>query len=239
MTMKRQQKALDVSGKETTDRLSSIASHITRIDDLDKKLAAVTSKLNDASQQMVKSAEQQQLVSGDLQEMKTQHAQQFNELNNRLLTNMESQQKMSTTMMDIQAQFENISIFIHQLSQRMEQERNQALDTPQTSLPIFDGTTLSARSTSSKSESFATQQSDESSAESTVYRSPDQKRQRSARNSTNQPQTDSFSTRETKATEESTTISYMEVCTDLDAAFQRQASLPAQALQPRVGKETD
>jgi hypothetical protein len=100
--------------------------------------------------------------------MKAQHAQQFKELNNRLLTNMESQQKMSTTLLDIQAQFENISIFIHQLSQRMEQERNRAMNTPHKSLPKFDDTTLSASSDSSKSESFATQQSDKSCAESTV-----------------------------------------------------------------------
>jgi hypothetical protein len=65
--MKRQQKALDNSGKQTTERLSSIASHITRIDDFDKNLAAVTFKFDKASQQMEKSAEHQQLVSGNLQ----------------------------------------------------------------------------------------------------------------------------------------------------------------------------
>ncbi len=233
-TMKQQQKALEVSGKQTTATLSSIASHITRIDDLDKKLAAVTSTLDTASRQMEKSAKNQQFISGELQEMKSQHAKQFTELNNRLLTNMESQHKMSTTMLDIQAQFENISIFIHQLSQRMEQERKNALDIPQALTPPLDRKAPSAgSSTGSKSESFATQQSDESSAESIVHRSPDQKRQRSSGDSTNQQQQNSLSAREAKATVDNTrTISYMKVCTDLDVAFQRQDLL--QALPPRV-----
>jgi hypothetical protein len=77
-----------------------MVQQLTRIDDLDKKVAAVNDKLDLAAEHMKESKNTQQLISADMEDIKTYTIQQFAEMNERLLSNMESQHKMSTTMLD-------------------------------------------------------------------------------------------------------------------------------------------
>ncbi|KAI2492772.1 hypothetical protein MHU86_21777 [Fragilaria crotonensis] len=190
-SMQQKLDALDVSGKKSSQRLLSIEQQFSRIDDLDKKLAAVTDKLEIVTEHMEKSSEAQKHISTDMEEMKIQNTEQFAAMNKRLITNMENQHKMSTTMLDLHAHFEKLSAFMEDLATKMESDRTQATTTtrvhkkPATSSDnaqragVDNYSTSSASSDSGSSQSHAN--SVDSSASSIVYCSPEKKKQRSHR----------------------------------------------------------
>ncbi|KAI2513682.1 hypothetical protein MHU86_822 [Fragilaria crotonensis] len=72
-----------------------------------------------------KSGELQKHISADMEEMKVLTEKQFTEMNNRLLTNMECQHKMSTTMLDLHAHFEKLSAFMEGLATKWNLIENQ------------------------------------------------------------------------------------------------------------------
>ncbi|KAI2502178.1 hypothetical protein MHU86_12314 [Fragilaria crotonensis] len=115
--------------KKSSDRLLSMEHQFSRIEDLDRKVAAVNDKLDRAAVQMDESHTTQQHILNDMEGIKTQTAAQFEEINQRLLSNMESQHKMSTTMLDLREHFEKMSNFLENLATKMEVDRKNAVDT--------------------------------------------------------------------------------------------------------------
>ena len=120
--------ALEVSGQKSSDRLISMELQFSRIDDLDKKVAAVHDKLDLATAQMHESQKTQQNISEDMEAMRSLTAQQFAEMNQRLLSNLESQHTMSTTMLDLREHFKKMSAFMENLATKMEFDRKTAVD---------------------------------------------------------------------------------------------------------------
>jgi hypothetical protein len=189
-SMQKKLDALDASGKKSSQRLLSIEQQFSRIDDLDKKLAAVTDKLEIVTEHIEKSGEVQKHISTDIEEMKIQNTEQFAAMNKRLITNMENQHKMSTTMLDLHAHFEKLSAFMEDLAQKMESDRTQATTTtrrehkpPAISSDKAQRSGADVYSTSSASSDSGLSQSNahsvDSSASSIVYCSPEKKKQRS------------------------------------------------------------
>lgn len=74
---------------------------LKRIDNLDQQVTAVSDKLDFATAQMKEANQTQQQMSVDMENIKTYTSQQFDVLNQRLLSNMESQHTMSATILDL------------------------------------------------------------------------------------------------------------------------------------------
>ncbi|KAI2506498.1 hypothetical protein MHU86_7908 [Fragilaria crotonensis] len=126
LQMNKKLQALDASGKASLNRLLSMEQQFHRIDDMDKKLAAVNKTLDAATKQMELSTSTHQEISSDMAELKVHTAQQFTEMNQRLLSNMECQHKMSTTLLDLRGHFEKMSAFMEGLATKMELDRTKA-----------------------------------------------------------------------------------------------------------------
>ena len=116
--MHRKLQALEASGKESSEQLFSMEQQLHRIDNLDKKLAAVTNKLDFTRDQIKKSNVTRQHISSDMKEMKTYTAQPFAAMNQRLFSDMESQDKISTTMLYLREHFEKMSSFMERLAEK-------------------------------------------------------------------------------------------------------------------------
>ncbi|KAI2506425.1 hypothetical protein MHU86_8051 [Fragilaria crotonensis] len=227
--MQRKLQALEVSGKRSSERLLSMEQQFSRIDDLDKKLVAVTDKLALATEQMEKSNQTQQNISSDMEDMKAHTAQQFEEMNKRLLSNMEGQDKISTTMLDLREHFEKMSSFIESLANKMELDRKKAARkslSQTTSIPRGHSVDASVESCTSRSTSNASttsgssiksKSSVQSTASSTEYRSPEKKKQRSHGKHGTLPtmatHSDGISSDDF---EECQSPEFMELCTNLD-----------------------
>ncbi|KAI2506081.1 hypothetical protein MHU86_8312 [Fragilaria crotonensis] len=227
--MQRKLQALEVSGKRSSERLLSMEQQFSRIDDLDKKLVAVTDKLALATEQMEKSNQTQQNISSDMEDMKAHTAQQFAEMNKRLLSNMEGQDKISTTMLDLREHFEKMSSFIESLANKMELDRKKAArksPSQTTSIPRGHSVDASVESCTSRSTSNASttsgssiksKSSVQSTASSTEYRSPEKKKQRSHGKHGTLPtiatHSDGISSDDF---EECQSPEFMELCTNLD-----------------------
>ncbi|KAI2513648.1 hypothetical protein MHU86_788 [Fragilaria crotonensis] len=93
--------ALEVSSKKSADQLLSMEHQLKRIDNLDQQVTAVSDKLDFATAQMKEANQTQQQMSVDMENIKTYTSQQFDVLNQRLLSNMESQHTMSATILDL------------------------------------------------------------------------------------------------------------------------------------------
>ncbi|KAI2509151.1 hypothetical protein MHU86_5270 [Fragilaria crotonensis] len=169
--------------KKSSDRLLSMEHQFSRIEDLDRKVAAVNDKLDRAAVQMDESHTTQQHILNDMEGIKTQTAAQFEEINQRLLSNMESQHKMSTTMLDLREHFEKMSNFLENLATKMEVDRKNAVDTTMQvnyaraassatrDLKFHDSQSTSSASTGSSKSKASVQ----SNASSSVYCSPEEK----------------------------------------------------------------
>ena len=227
--MHRKLQALEVSGKRSSERLLSMEQQFSRIDDLDKKLVAVTDKLALATEQMEKSNQTQQHISSDMEELKVHTAQQFVAMNKRLLSNMEGQDKISTTMLDLREHFEKMSSFIESLANKMELDRKKASrksPSQTTSIPIGHSADASVESCNSRSTSNASttsgssvksKSSVQSTASSTEYRSPEKKKQRSHGKHGTLPTTATHSEGIlSDEFEECQSPAFMELCTNLD-----------------------
>jgi hypothetical protein len=237
-SMQQKLDALDASGKKSSQRLLSIEQQFCRIDDLDKKLAAVTDKLAIVTEHMEKSSEVQQHISTDMEEMKIQNTEQFAAMNKRLITNMENQHKMSTTMLDLHAHFEKLSAFMEDLATKMESDRTQATTTtrahkkPATSSDNAQRSGADIYSTSSASSDSGSSQSHahsvDSSASSVVYCSPEKKKQRSHRklagNKKVHLEESDHSHVQEDYPEQAEDAEYMDVCTNLDTTFEYQSN---------------
>jgi DNA repair ATPase RecN len=117
--MNKKLQALEASGKASLNRLLSMEQQFHRIDDMDKKLAAVNKTLDAATKQLELSTSTHQEISSDMADLKVNTAQQFTEMNQRLLSNMECQHKMSTTLLDLGGHFEKMSAFMEGLATKM------------------------------------------------------------------------------------------------------------------------
>jgi len=225
---------LEVSGKQSDERLHSMAQQLTRIDDLDKKVAAVNDKLDLAAEHMKESKNTQQLISADMEDIKTYTIQQFAEMNERLLSNMESQHKMSTTMLDLREHFLKMSAFMESVATKMEYDRRNVSDSlPYASraraptsqargLNPYDSCSTSNASTKSGSSSTS-KESVQSTASSMVYRSPEKKKLRSHQKAASQPSITSESGNKlSDEFEEGQRSNYMDICANLNAAFSPQ-----------------
>ncbi|KAI2490740.1 hypothetical protein MHU86_23838 [Fragilaria crotonensis] len=229
-------------------RLQSIEQQFTRIDEFDKKLAAVSDKVEKATEQIEKSGELQKHISADMEEMKVLTEKQFTEMNNRLLTNMECQHKMSTTMLDLHAHFEKLSAFMEGLATKMEFDREPgpitavaSMDKPPSKSVLSQRHVTDLCSTSSASSASGSSQSNAqsvtSSASSKVYCSPEKKKQRSHRKLGNKKQQHDHSHQVYSSNDSpgcNSEVELMEVCTNLDEAFDSPdiISSPAQVNLP-------
>jgi hypothetical protein len=237
-SMQKKLDALDASGKKSSQRLLSIEQQFSRIDDLDKKLAAVTDKLEIVTEHIEKSGEVQKHISTDMEEMKIQNTEQFAAMNKRLITNMENQHKMSTTMLDLHAHFEKLSAFMEDLAKKMESDRTQATTTtrrehkpPAISSDKAQRSGADVYSTSSASSDSGSSQSNahsvDSSASSIVYCSPEKKKQRSHRKLVGNKkfhleESDHLHLLEEHS--EQADAEYRDVCTNLDTTFKLQGN---------------
>jgi hypothetical protein len=175
--------ALDVSGQKASDRLISMELQFSRIDDLDKKVAAVHDKLDRATAQMHESQKTQQNILEDMEAMRSLTAQQFAEMNQRLLSNLESQHTMSTTMLDLREHFKKMSAFMENLATKMEFDRKTAVDSKlhATFVPTHSAKARRLMSQDSHSTGSASTSSSgsktsvHSTTSSTVYCSPEKK----------------------------------------------------------------
>ena len=231
-SVKKKLQALDTSGQKSSERLKVIEHQLSRIDDLDQKLAAVTKQLDVATTQLANSGITQKQISNDMEAMKALSEQQFQTMNQRLLVNMENQHKMSTTMLDLHNHFEKMSAFMEGLATKMEFDRTQGpitllAKTPSVTHQIANasadsrsiGTSVSSASSSSQS-TFSMK----SAASSTVYCSPEKKKQRSHRkvvrettNTMDIPSQHSFG-----ETSEGERAEYTDVCANLEDTFRSQ-----------------
>ena len=159
-------------------------------------------------------------------------------MNKRLITNMENQHKMSTTMIDLHAHFEKLSAFMEELATKMESDRTQATTTtrahkkPATSSDNAQRSGADIYSTSSASSDSGSSQSHahsvDSSASSVVYCSPEKKKQRSHRklvgNKKFHLEESDHSHLQEDYPEQAEDAEYMDVCTNLDTTFEYQSN---------------
>jgi len=168
------------------ERLLSLEQQFNRIEDLNKNLAAVKCKLDNATEQMEQFNTTQTHISSDMSELKNNTAKQFTAINQRLLSNVESQDKISTTMLDLREHFEKMSAFMESLAHQMERNRQQSTSGTQSkattasaySFTAGGGATDSSSNSSASrtSSSSMSQHSLQSTASSTVYCSPEKKK---------------------------------------------------------------
>lgn len=183
---------------------------------------------------MEKSTSAHQEISSDMADLKVTTAKQFTEMNQRLLSNMECQNKMSTTLLDLRGHFEKMSAFMEGLATKMELDRTKASvaslqastsvgacstgtqETPNDSQSIASSDSTTSGSSTSKT-------SVQSDASSIIYCSPEKKKQRSHRKTGNQLSTDMYDTTTFSAElEVGQAMDYMDVCHNLDDAFRTQ-----------------
>ena len=184
--LQRKLQVLEVSGKKSSERLLSLEQQFNRIEDLNKNLAAVKCKLDNATEQMEQFNTTQTHISSDMSELKNNTAKQFTAINQRLLSNVESQDKISTTMLDLREHFEKMSAFTESLAHQMERNRQQSTSGTQSkattasaySFTAGGGATDSSSNSSASrtSSSSMSQHSLQSTASSTVYCSPEKKK---------------------------------------------------------------
>lgn len=182
--IKRQQKELDSSGKVTSDRLTNIEQQLSRIDDLDSKLSAVRSQLNQA-------AEHQQTVTSSISEITKQNSdtqrqakehqlqsdQKIDTLGNTVV-------KVMTSLIEIRTQFEQMSICMQQIANTRAQSAGSTgkRDRPQTSSQKQVNSSIQSQPpalSSQASMSSGSRISDTSSQSTTCLRSPQKKKQHS------------------------------------------------------------
>lgn len=104
--LKTHHKQMEMSGKKAADRISTLERQFNRIDDIDKTMVAVKLNLENTNKATTCS---QQKMENNLQEMKKDTAKQFEEVRSNVLNTRESQQMMSTTLMDMRNQFNTLS----------------------------------------------------------------------------------------------------------------------------------
>ena len=181
--------------------------------------------------------------------MKVNTAQQFTEMNQRLLSNMECQHKMSTTLLDLRGHFEKMSAFMEGLATKMELDRTKAsVASTQASTGVgslsadicgipndLQSIASSDSTTSGSSTSRTLVQSD---ASSTIYCSPEKKKQRSHGKTGPQQRT---GLNDTNAISDDLDVSqvldYMSVCHNLDDVFSTQEDASSQ-VTPRASSTT-
>ncbi len=131
--MKRQQKALDSSGKVTSERISTIERQLYRFDDFDTKLAAVSTQMTraDLQQQKLESCLQELQVQSRVaqrqnQEFQEQSDQKIDKLGDTVVIAMQ-------TMLDIRQQFATMSGFMQELANQKSPRKKKQRSTPDTS----------------------------------------------------------------------------------------------------------
>jgi len=249
LQMNKKLQALEASGKASLNRLLSMEQQFHRIDDMDKKLAAVNKNLDAATKQLELSTSTHQEISSDMADLKVNTAQQFTEMNQRLLSNMECQHKMSTTLLDLRGHFEKMSAFMEGLATKMELNRTKAsvastqestgvgsLSADIRGIPNDLQSIASSDSTTSGSSTSKT--SVQSDASSTIYCSPEKKKQHShgktgPQQRTGMNDTNAFS----DDLDVSQVLDYMSVCHNLDDVFSTQEDASSQ-VTPRASSNT-
>ncbi len=209
----------------------SLEQQFNRIEDLDKNLAAVKSKLDNATVQMEQFNTTQTHISSAMSELKNNTAKQFTAINQRLPSNMERQDKISTTMLDLREHFEKMSAFMESLANQMERDRQQSSSGTQSqattagvhSFTAGGGATDSSSNSSASrtSGSSMSRHSLQSTASLTVYCSPEKKKQRSSQKLGNKKSTTARGDYDNLSDEleEGQGPLFMDVCTNLDETF--------------------
>jgi hypothetical protein len=161
--------------------LSTLERQFTRLDDLDQKMAAVQLTAETTTKQMTQSATYQQQLSQELQVMKQDTTKQFSAMDSKVLTTMESQHQMSTTMLNVREQLDQMSQFMLEMTSKLELALNRPPDSAPNVQPSVPSRTAAKRSqsgSSTNSVSSKSQHSQDSSHGSSVYRrSPEKKKQ--------------------------------------------------------------
>jgi hypothetical protein len=237
--------ALEVSSKKSADQLLSMEHQLKRIDNLDQQVTAVSDKLDLATSQMKEAHQTQQQMSVDMENIKVYTAQQFDVLNQRLLSNMESQHTMSTTILDLREHFAKMSTFMENLANKMEFDRKHPSTNPQSHIgPTDNGTSQAAHharllshdscstsSSSSCSGSSKSKASVQSTASSMVLHSPEKKKLRSTNNGPDQLRRASCEQHLSYGTEVPPRQDFMDVCANLEDAFTHQDDTQVQLTQ--------
>jgi hypothetical protein len=181
--LKRQHKEMEVSGKKYSVRLSQLERQFDRIEEIDSRMSAFHLNLESANQKMEQTSKHQTKISNELHELKTDTSAQLSDMKNKTLSTMESQHTMSTTMLEMREQIEQLSKFMIELASKLEIAMNRGAT--EAGSPT-SGTELQSRAikrsqNNSSTNSFSSKSRmshDSSSQDSSVYRSPEKKKQR-------------------------------------------------------------
>jgi hypothetical protein len=186
--IQREQKELDFSGKITSDRLTTIEKQLSRLDEFDTKLSAVRA-------QLVQAAKHQLDLTTSLQEINTQNretqqqAKTYQTQSDRKIDTLgNTVVNVMTSIMEMQAHFEQMSIFMQQMATGEGDgptgntgKRDRSTEQSKAASGQMMRQSSSQTSTSSRSRA-----SDESSQSTSCFHSPQKKKQNSAPNSANE-----------------------------------------------------
>lgn len=118
--LRSQQKALDSSGKLTTDRLSQIERQLFRIEDMDTKISALSDQLSQAATSTVELTNTVQAIRQHTKESQKQAQEYQNQSDQKIDTLGNTVVKVMTTMLEMRAQFEQMSTFMQEMASKTE-----------------------------------------------------------------------------------------------------------------------
>ena len=187
--IKRQQQDSKTSGKISSDRLNHLERQFTRKEELDTKLSAVQTQLEHSNVKLEQSAKEQKILSDNLEVLSKETSHQFSDMNNKIILTMESQHDMSHTMLEMRKQFERLSQFMTAMADKMEiaMTRQHTDGTTNLNTLNLDNPRANKRSqhgggSSVHSGSTTSKTSQDSSQDTSVYRSPEKKKQHTRSN---------------------------------------------------------
>ncbi|KAI2510296.1 hypothetical protein MHU86_4174 [Fragilaria crotonensis] len=147
-------------------------------------MSAVQTQLEHSNVKLEQSAKEQKILSDNLEVLSKETSHQFSDMNDKILLTMESQQDMSYTMLDMRKQFEQLSQFMTAMADKMEiAMTRQHIDGTKYSNPgNLENPRANKRSqhsggSSVHSGSTKSKTSQDSSQDTSVYRSPEKKKQ--------------------------------------------------------------
>ena len=173
-----QQDVIEVSSRQTDDRLSILERQFNKIEDLDSKMTEVQKNLENTRKHIEYN---QKKLSKNLQEMIEDTAKQIDEVQNNILDTKVNQQNMSTSLLDMRQQIDTLSKLMiamgHKLDSAMmiscEQGSNSMVEQQRSAKRNQTETSFQQPQLHISRQDYP--------QESSIYKSPDKKKLRSRR----------------------------------------------------------
>jgi hypothetical protein len=173
-----QQDVIEVSSRQTDDRLSILERQFNKIEDLDSKMTEVQKNLENTRKHIEYN---QKKLSKNLQEMIEDTAKQIDEVQNNILDTKVNQQNMSTSLLDMREQIDTLSKLMiamgHKLDSAMmiscEQGSNSMVEQQRNAKRNQTETSFQQPQLHISRQDYP--------QESSIYKSPDKKKLRSRR----------------------------------------------------------